>query len=131
MVDSDHTCHTISINTLLPHKKWRENYLNCRTCKRSLVVLLGNFFLQNASEYLASHQSMYIAGAFENDIADTVWFVTQSNSLQPHPSFSCNAEETDTRLWVHVRKTDCTKILVMSPDTDVFIIGLALQSTRK
>ena len=76
MVDSDHTCHTISINTLLPHKKWRENYLNCRTCKRSLVVLLGNFFLQNASEYLASHQSMYIAGAFENDIADTMWFVT-------------------------------------------------------
>ena len=74
---------------------------------------------------------MYIAGAFENYIADTVWFVTQSNSLQPHPSFSCNAEETDTRLWVHVRKTDCTKVLVMSPDTDVFIIGLALQSTRK
>ena len=64
MVDSDHTCHTISINTLLPHKKWRENYLNCRTCKRSLVVFLGNFFLQNASEYLASHQSMYIAGAY-------------------------------------------------------------------
>ena len=53
----------------------------------------------------------------------------QSNSPQPDPSFSCNAEETDTRLWVHVRKTDCTKILVMSPDTDVFIIGLALQST--
>ena len=72
---------------------------------------------------------MYIPGAFENDIADTVWFVTQSNSPQPDPSFSCNAEETDTRLWVHVRKTDCTKILVMSPDTDVFIIGLALQST--
>ena len=71
---------------------------------------------------------MYVAGAFENDIADTVWFVTQSNNPEPNPAFSSNAEETDTRLWLHVRKTDHTRILVTSPDTDVYVIGLALQS---
>lgn len=49
---------------------------------------------------------------------------------QPHPTFTCVAEETDTRLWLHVRKTQYKKILT-SPDTDVYNIGLPLPSIQE
>ena len=45
---------------------------------------------------------------------------------QPDPRYTCNAEEADTRIWVHVRKTKCTQVLILSPDTDVYNIGLPL-----
>lgn len=36
----------------------------------------------------------------------------------------CNAEEADTRLWLHVKHSTGTNKLQFSPDTDVFHIGL-------
>ena len=68
-----------------------------------------------------------VAGAFDDEITDTAWFIKGKNKAEPDPSFSCNAEEIDTRLWLHVKNTDCTQVLVMSPDTDVYNIGLPLQ----
>ena len=127
----DHTCSGITTSTVLLHKKWRENFLNCRKCKRSLVQFVGNFFLQNAAAHLSANQTLYVAGAFCGDITDTAWFVRQHSQPQPDPSFTCAAEETDTRLWYHVKKTRSNKILIMSPDTDVYMIGLPLQSVQR
>ena len=45
---------------------------------------------------------------------------------QPDPDFTNNAEEMDTRIWRHVRQTSSIKCLVVSPDTDVYFIGLPL-----
>ena len=42
------------------------------------------------------------------------------------PEYTCNAEETDTMLWLHASKTNCKTILILSPDTDVYMIGLPL-----
>ena len=107
--------------------KWQENMLNCRVCKRRLVTFIGHYFLQKVGAYLKSHQSLYVAGCFDECVAtDTAWFVSGNSKPQPNPAFTSNAEETDTRLWVHARKTTFTKILVMSPDTDVYLIGLPL-----
>ena len=72
-----------------------------------------------------------MAGAFDSDITDTAWFVHDQDSPQPDPTFTCVAEETDTRLWLHVRKTKHNKILIMSPDTDVYNIGLPLPSIQE
>jgi hypothetical protein len=44
---------------------------------------------------------------------------------QPDPRYTSNAEETDTRIWVHVRQTECAKI-PPPQDTDVYHIGLPL-----
>ena len=44
--------------------------------------------------------------------------------------FSCNAEEADTMLWLHAKQTQCNQILVLTPDTDVYMIGLPLQCTQ-
>ena len=44
------------------------------------------------------------------------------------PMVQCNAEETDTRLWLQHKHSTGTKKLVSSPDTDVYHIGLPLLS---
>ena len=48
-------------------------------------------------------------------------------SPQPDPMYSCNAEETDRMLWLYAERTHCNRILVLSLDTDVYMIGLPLQ----
>ena len=50
--------------------------------------------------------------------------------MQPDPVFLNNAEETDTRIWLHVQQTRNTKILVLSPDTDVYMIGMPLECAK-
>lgn len=130
-VAAGHTCNDINESTRLP-TKWRENVLHCRKCKRTLVCFLAQFMLKHMHTHLSSHQKFYVAGAFAEHIANTSWFVEGScSSPQPDPAFSCNAEETDTMLWLHAKKTHCSKILVLSPDTDVYMIGLPLQCTRE
>ena len=88
------------------------------------------FMLKQVHTYLSSHQKFYVAGAFAEQLANTSWFVEGNNSRQPDPAYSCNAEETDTMLWLHAKRTNCNKILVLSPDTDVYMIGLPLQCTK-
>lgn len=124
----DHTCKQITKNTQLPHKQWRENYINCRTCKRELVKFLGNYFLATTSQYLTSGTTLYVAGIFDGDVADTAWFVDNTNHPQPDPTFKCRAEETDTRVWLHAKRTKQNNILILSPDTDVYTISLPLVS---
>ena len=38
-------------------------------------------------------------------------------------TLQCNAEEADTRLWLHAIKSERCKMLVFSPDTDTLFIG--------
>ena len=70
------------------------------------------------------NQVLYLAGGFDEPIANTTWYVKGNSKPQPDPEYLCNAEETDTRIWVHVKQTDYKKILVLSPDTDTYHIGL-------
>lgn len=51
--------------------------------------------------------------------------VTAAGS-QECPLLTCNAEEADTRVWLHVVHSVGTKKLLISPDTDVYHIGLPL-----
>ena len=48
------------------------------------------------------------------------------DSPQPDSSLTCNAEESDSRIWLHVLYSAGDKKLVLSPDTDVYNIGLPL-----
>ena len=44
--------------------------------------------------------------------------------------YTSNAEETDTRIWLHCRNSNCNNILILSPDTDVYHIGLTLNHQK-
>ena len=78
--------------------------------------------------HLQENQTLYVAGGFEGHLRDAAWCVKGGNKPQPDPQFHCNAEETDTRLWLHAKHTKHHKILITSPDTDV--IGLPFQCVR-
>lgn len=65
-----------------------------------------------------------MAGGFQGEIQDTAWCVTGNHRPQPNPLYTCSAEESDTRIWLHVRESNAERVLVMSPDTDVYNIGL-------
>ena len=115
----------------IPAGNWHKNLINCRQCKRRLVVFLGKYFLKKAQLYLKVHQTLYIAGAFEGDGTDVAWFAQGQNAVQPEPKYLCTAEETDTRIWAHIKNTESNHILVLSPDTDIYHIGCALHSARE
>ena len=142
-VGPDHVCQSFEVDTKLP-KKWRENVINCRNCKRHLVCFLTEFMLNNIHPHLSPHQKFYAAGGFEDENRrDTAWFIegvaipieashkSPASSRQPEPLLSSNSEEADTRIWLHVRRTDCNKVLVLSPDTDVYFIGMPLNRTEE
>ena len=93
---------------------WRD-CLACRHCKRALVLYLGQSFKQFAVDTcrLREDQKVILAGCFygvEDQAATT-------RSAQPVPTLSSGAE-ADTKVWLHV--------LVCSPDTNVYHIGLPL-----
>ena len=107
-------------------KKWREGRINCRTCKRSLILFLSGALLKTAQSSLEQGQRLVVAGGFQGDLQDTVWYVESTGVLQPDPTLKNNSEETDTRVWRHVQQTTSSKCLVVSPDTDVYMTGLPL-----
>ncbi len=69
-VSTNHVCMDINKETAIVPRKWRENVLNCRVCKRKLVIFLGQYFLHNCSTFLEGSQTLYIAGTFTGVIED-------------------------------------------------------------
>ena len=123
-IKEDHSCMELSLDSLIP-KNWRENILSCRKCKRRLVVLLSKFFLATILQNLAPNQKFVTAGGFEG-IDHKGYAVQQLDIPQCEPLLTSNGEETDTRLWLHVKHSAGLNKLVLSPDTDVYHIGLLL-----
>ena len=46
--------------------------------------------------------------------------------MEPEPTLTTNAPEADTRVWLHAKVTQAHSVLVISPDTDTYHIGLGL-----
>ncbi len=60
---------------------------------------------------------------FTNVDGDTYSTNTESD-VMIRPTFTSNADEADTRIWLHSLRSVGNRILVFSPDTDVYHIGL-------
>lgn len=91
---------SITVQISIP-RKWREDVLNCRKCKRNLVCFLCNYFLEKMRTVLQPNQRFVTAGGFNNDLRDKAMFVLVNTSPQSDDSLLCNAEEADTRIWLH------------------------------
>ena len=124
-LESNHICHAFAPELLIP-KKWNEDVLRCRTCKRSLVTFLSQFFIDNISSDLQVGQKFITAGGFTDSRRGQAILVQHQSSPNEEHSLACNAEEADTRIWVHVIHAGGSTRLVVSPDTDVYHIGLPI-----
>ena len=83
------------------------------------------FLLQEGKVLLRGRQKLVISGCLsEND----AWIIS-ANELVPDQitSHYSNAED-DNRIWRHAYQSRATRILIYSPDTDTYHIGLGLLS---
>ena len=124
-ITTGHMCDEFQATLRIP-SKWRADVINFRTCKRNLVTFLTNYFLKHVPKFIQPGEKLLVAGGFDGDIQDTAWYVTASGKAQPDPAYTSNAEETDTRLWLHVRQSPSSRVLIMSPD--IYHIGLPLDN---
>ena len=68
-------------------------------------------------------------GGFSVSISGTAWSnvaLDEAHQPQPLPSFNTNAQEADIIIWKHVKQCSSTKMLIYSPDSDIYNIGLGL-----
>ena len=81
-------------------KKWTE-IVNCRQCKRQLIIYMGECILVHVIQLLRKDQKFYVAGSGEGVDRDEVWCVKDDGI---ELEFKSNAEEADTRVWLHASK---------------------------
>ena len=69
---------------------------------------------------LGPQQRFVTAGGFDGDQRGKAMFVTYNTPPECDNTLACNAEESATRIWLHVINSAGTKKLVFSQDTDVY-----------
>ncbi|SMN12414.1 hypothetical protein SPBRAN_864 [uncultured Candidatus Thioglobus sp.] len=127
---SEHTHVTLTTQSAVP-RPWRE-HLECRQCKRAIVVALGWVFLHTGKNHLQGNQTLVLAGCFSGATQDDAWIITGGGTLpQSTERFRSNAQEADMRVWRHATQTQHQHVLVYSPDTDVYNIGIVMPQSTK
>ena len=127
--ETKHHVHISFTQTSPIPRPWRE-YLLCRTCKRSIVEVLGLVFLRSAN-HVPIGKNLIIAGCFSGDGQDEAWIITGGVAIpQRLTPFNSNAMEADMRVWRHATMTQYDHIVIYSPDTDVYNIGLIIPACR-
>ena len=121
---SDHQHCSFSPEASVPNK-WQE-YLQCQQCKRSIVEAIGLALLQRGRYFLLGQQKLLLAGCFSGKGENNAWLLQEGevSAEQPEQYYS-TAEEADSRIWRHAMQSQATDILIYSPDTDVYNIGLS------
>ena len=103
-LSSDHRHTAFSDACALP-SNWRD-CLNCRQCKRALVVYLGQSMKNHAVTTckLRGQQNVVLAGCFAGVEQDQAWEVGVGG-VQPVPQLNCEAEEADTSVAACTQKS--------------------------
>lgn len=118
-----HSHYTLQPTSEVP-RPWR-GCIECRQCKRSLVEAIGLSLLRTAHTELRPGQKLIISGCFHggDSMAAVITGGTQSH---PAPEYQSSALEVDQRIWRHAYVTTKRNILMYSPDTDIYNIGLSM-----
>ncbi|CAC5392585.1 unnamed protein product [Mytilus coruscus] len=104
---------------------WR-NYIAVRHKKRLLVNFLSQYFLSLSLTFFSTNQCCFVtAGGFDDDRKDRAISILNGQVVD-YDLASGNHEEADTRVWLHASVTTADQVIIYSPDTDVFFIGLPL-----
>ena len=71
-------------------------------------------------------QKVFVALHHDGKDGDLAYYSNCTASKVTDATLTCNAEEADTRMWLHASQTSGKKILVYSPDTDALFISLLM-----
>jgi hypothetical protein len=66
------------------------------------------------------------SGGFEGENKDKAFGSSPEKGIFVISHLSANHEEGDTRVWFHAFKSTANRLIIYSPDTDTFLIGLPL-----
>ena len=111
-------------------RKWHEIVLACCYCKRNLVEYLESALLRGAMSLLSGRQRLIVAGNSYGILRDTAWYSDHCHDSLPAFNVFSNAEEADTRVWLHASKSNARNILIFSPDTDTYHVGMTTSSVN-
>ena len=70
-----HVCDAIEDSRYIP-SKWREDIVDCRNCKRILVLYLAKYYMKNLPTQLQPGKKLVLAGCFDGHREDTAWLIT-------------------------------------------------------
>lgn len=107
--------------------KWQET-LKCRKCKRGLHNFYLSYIVYNIRPLLRGTQKYVTSGATDDGHAREV---TRSAAHYVTLLFDSDADESDTRIWIPAKHSTGSKKYILSPDTDVYHIGLPLISSTE
>ena len=107
--------------------KWHDA-LKCRKCKLALTQFLSAYIVQHIRPLLQGTQKYVTSGATNDGHS-----VEVTKSAGPYTSlqYDSDADESDTRIWIHAKHSTGNKKYILSPDTDVYHIGLLLISSTE
>ncbi|CAC5392076.1 unnamed protein product [Mytilus coruscus] len=125
----DITNQTVEFDQLSPDtdlpSNWR-SFLSVRKQKRLLVNFISDQFLTFANQKFSNSECSFItAGGFDNQFKDQARFAIANTSIE-YMIASGDHEEADTRVWLHAVTSTAQTVIIYSPDTDVYFIGLPL-----
>ncbi|CAG2204979.1 unnamed protein product [Mytilus edulis] len=122
---SEKTYKNVSSHVLLP-TNWR-NFLNVRDHKRKLVNYLSYQLITLSLQRFQNHECVVVtAGGFDDENMDKALSSLGGvdGSIVECCHLNSNHEEGDTRVWLHAIQSKSHRIIIYSPDTDTFFIGL-------
>ena len=73
-IKQNHTCQECKSDTQIKGN-WRENNINCRTCKRSLVKFIGSYYFKQHTVSHDFQSEVLCSWLFWGNIANTTWYV--------------------------------------------------------
>ena len=111
-------------------KQWKK-FLSSGENKETLMTFLSEHWCTYTSSQL--HCNMYVTSE------DKCYVLAPSSSpndaivREEVSDLQCNHEEADTRLLLHCNHVAAThdRMIIKSPDTDVFVLSIAFQKVRK
>jgi hypothetical protein len=121
--DLSNILEAISGTSQLP-KHWA-NFLSQRKQKRLLVNFLSTAFLELACSQISPGCLFTTAGGFDDERQDQAMCIWEGQAAVFEAACS-DHEEGDSRVWVHAAATGCSTVIIYSPDTDTYFVGLPL-----
>lgn len=121
--------HIYSKNQNIP-KQWKK-FLSSGDNKESLAVFLCDHWSTYCSSLMKSLESFYVTSTGKCYLLLPVPSQSDTIQRQEVADLKSDHEEADTRLLLHSRHASDAHnhIIIKSPDTDVFILCVAMQKT--